>query len=100
MISEICEMKDPRYDTVKGLLEAGAIKKFSDIFEWIPKTTIRVDIATNGKRINKLTENPGGFQLIEIYQIAMLIGYDPKKLLTMAAEELDSLEKNSTKAKK
>ncbi len=85
-------MKDPRYDTVRGLLEAGAIKKFSDIFDWIPKTIVRVDIRTNSKRINKLAENPAGFTLNEIYEIASLIGFDHKKLLMMAAEEVDSIE--------
>lgn len=88
-------MIDPRYETVRGLLEAGAIKKFTDIFDWIPKTVVRQDINTNGKRINKLAENPSGFTLNEVYQISSLIGYDTKKLVNMALDEMHELEKNN-----
>jgi hypothetical protein len=28
-------MKDPRYQTIQGLLKAGAIKQFTDVFAWI-----------------------------------------------------------------
>jgi hypothetical protein len=80
-------MRDPRYDTVKALLQQGEIKTFSEIFDWIPKSVVRQDLSTSNKRITKLSLNPGGFKLQDIYQIAILIGYDPKKLLLLAAAE-------------
>lgn len=88
-------MKDARYDTVRDMLEVGAIRKFSDIFTWIPKTIIRKHIATSGQRMDKLKENPAWFTLHELYQIADLIGYDKKKLVNMALEEMDAIDKEN-----
>lgn len=97
-IHDLRQMKGRRYDNLRDMLQIGAIRKFSNIFTWVPKTIIRQHIGTSSERINKLTENPSDFKLREIYEIAKLIGYDPKKLLLMAAEEMDSTQKENPDA--
>lgn len=80
--------KDPRYDTIKGLLQAGAIVRFTDIFAWIPYTVVAKDLHTNNNRMKKMIANPEEFQMKDINTIAKLIGCDPKKLGLMAVAEV------------
>lgn len=79
--------KDPRYDTIKGLLQAGAITRFTDIFAWIPASVVAKDLHTNGARMKRMIKNPEEFQMRDINTIARLIGCDPKKLGLMAVIE-------------
>lgn len=79
--------RDPRYDTIKGLLQAGAITRFTDIFAWIPATVVAKDLHTNGTRMKRMIKNPEEFQVKDINAIAHLIGCNPKKLGLMAVIE-------------
>lgn len=85
-------MKDPRYDTIKGLLKAGELKKFTDIFTWIPYTIVARDFGTNNNRMKKMKADPSLWTLAEIYRLAELIGCDKKKLALMAVEEMEEME--------
>lgn len=85
-------MRDPRYNTIKGLLKAGAIKKFTDIFTWIPHTVVARDFGTMNTRMKKMTQDPSLWKLQEIYKLAELIGYDPKKLALMAVSEVEEMK--------
>lgn len=86
-------MKDPRYSTIQGLLKLGEIKKFTDIFKWIPYTVIATDFNTNHPRMKKMTTDPSLWALKEIYKLADLIEYNPKKLALMAVEEVELMMK-------
>ena len=85
-------MRDPRYDTIKGLLKEGKeIKKFTDIFNWIPFSIVANDLGTNRPRMKKMTIDPALWKLEEVYQLADLIGYDRKKLALMAVDQLEKM---------
>lgn len=84
-------MRDPRYDTIKGLLKAGAIKQFTDIFTWIPPTVVAKDFGTNNNRMKKMVTDPSLWQLAEIYQLAEWIGCDKKMLALMAVEQVERM---------
>lgn len=85
-------MKDPRYQTLKGLLNAGAIKQFTDIFTWIPPTVVAKDFGTNNARMKKMVADPSLWQLSELYQLAEWIEYDPKKLALMAVDQVEKMK--------
>lgn len=85
-------MKDPRYDTIRGLLKAGAIKQFTDIFTWIPHTVVAQDFGTNNNRMKKMKDDPSLWTLEEVYKLAELIGCDPKKLGLMAVEQVERMK--------
>lgn len=87
-------MKDPRYDTIKGLLKSGAIEQFTDIFKWIPHTVVAQDFGTNNNRMKKMKDDPALWQLAEIYQLAEWIGCDPKRLGLMAIEQVKRMKGN------
>lgn len=80
-------MNDPRYLTIHGLLKAGTITTFTQIFAWIPHTVLAKEFGTNNNRMKKMVADPSLWTLAEIYRLAELIGWDKKKLLMMAGEE-------------
>lgn len=82
-------MTDPRYSTIHGLLKAGAIQKFTDIFVWIPHTALAKEYRTNNARMKKMVADPALWKLSELYKLADLIGWDKKKLVLMAMEEVE-----------
>lgn len=86
-------MRDPRYDTIKKLLKAGGIKKFTDIFVWIPHTVVARDFGTMNTRMKKMTQDPALWKLAELYKLADLIGWDKKRLVLMAMEEVEATKK-------
>lgn len=85
-------MKDPRYNTLKGLLKAGAIKQFTDIFIWIPPTVVAKDFGTNNGRMKKMVADPSLWQLSEIYRLAEWIECDPKMLALMAVDQVERMK--------
>lgn len=89
-------MLDPRYNTIKGLLKAGAIKQFTDIFNWIPPTVVAKDFGTNNNRMKKMVADPSLWQLAEIYQLAEWIGCDKKMLALMAVEQVGRMREGES----
>lgn len=85
-------MKDPRYETIKGLMKAGAIKQFTDVFTWIPPTVVAKDFGTNNNRMKKMKDDPSLWQLAEIYQLAELIECDKKMLALMAVDQVERMK--------
>jgi hypothetical protein len=88
-------MRDPRYETIRGLLKEGEIKKFTEIFKWIPHTVVARDYGTNTSRMKKMVADPSLWTLEEVYKLADLISYDRKKLALMAVEEVEEMKKGS-----
>lgn len=84
-------MRDPRYDTIRGLLKEGAIEKFTDIFKWIPYTVVAGEYGANHVRMKKMVADPSLWTLEEIYHLADLIGYNKKKLALMAVDEVQKM---------
>ena len=67
--------KDHRYNVVKLILESGKmIKTFSDIFKFIPKSTVAKSMHMNNNRMQSLIDSPGDFTFNEIKEIADLFG--------------------------
>jgi hypothetical protein len=85
-------MKDPRYDTIKGLLKAGEIKEFTEIFKWIPYTVVAGDFGTNNNRMKKMKADSSLWTLEEVYHLAELIGCDKKMLALMAVEQVERMK--------
>ena len=80
-------MKDTRYIAVKALIETGRITTFADIFEYIPRKTVYIDLGINYTRFTKLIEHPGGLTITEIKTLSGLFeieviqapGWPPRK---------------------
>jgi hypothetical protein len=80
-------MIDHRYSVLKNLLEAGAIKKFTDIFDWIPHSVVAKDFRTSNARMKKMANDISLWRLEDVDRLAELIGYSKMKLASMAMKE-------------
>ena len=80
--------KDKRYNTVKKLIEVGALNSISEILEVIPKTVIGQDMGMHYATFNRLINNPGNFTLKNIVQIASLIGVEEMTMVDLIVKDV------------
>jgi len=85
-------MIDSRYNVIKDLLEAGAIKKFTDIFIWIPYTIVADDFKIGHNKMKNLKSDPSLWKLSEINKLADLIKCNCEALSKMANKEAQEKE--------
>jgi hypothetical protein len=75
--------KDPRFAVVGHFIQNGKIRSFDDIFLYIPKSTVRLEIKTNNDRFTRLINQPLQFKVIELSKIAKACGIETKQLLDL-----------------
>lgn len=80
-------MLDPRYSTIKVLIEAGHKKTIRDIFQFNPKTTVYKDLGINFNRFDRAIRDPSIFRLAELRQLAEMFNVDARKFIDMAYEQ-------------
>jgi hypothetical protein len=79
--------KDPRYDAIKLLIEAGRIQSIKDIFTFIPKTTVYKDLGINFNRFDRAITDPSIFRMQELITLAELFGVDALQFIYMAYKQ-------------
>lgn len=89
--------KDPRYKSVKSLIEAGGVKYLKDIFLYIPKKVVYVDMGINYVRFQRLINAPAKFTLEELHQMSELLEVDNKLIIELAWSQMMS---SGTKGKR
>lgn len=85
--------KDPRYDAVRVLFNAGSIKSIRDVFQFIPKTTVYKDLGINFNRFDRAIVDPSIFRMQELIELADLFGVDQIKFIYMAYEQAMTVKK-------
>jgi hypothetical protein len=81
--------KDPRYDALKILIEAGYVSNFKEIFDHLPKSILGSDLSINNNRITRLIAHPDQFSVKELSTIASLIGIEPMLIIKLVFAQLD-----------
>lgn len=76
--------KDPRYGTIKILIESGHITSIREIFTFIPKTTVYKDLGINYNRFDNAIIDPSIFKLQELIVLAHFFDVDARKFIDMA----------------
>ena len=89
--------RDDRYTIIKAMYDAGHVVLFNDIFKYIPKTVVAIDLGKKVDRFNKLMTRPDEFTLQELYMIASFCGLTERQMYELV--EADIL-KNRSKIKK
>jgi hypothetical protein len=79
--------KDPRYHSVKALIETGRINRFSEIFLYIPKSVLAYDLKINNARMSTLIVRTEQFSLEQLFKIAELIETDKRVVFELAYQE-------------
>lgn len=85
--------KDPRYKTVKILIEGGHVSELRQVFENIPKTTVSSDIGTNYKRFVRLIDEVGQLKVQDITTIAAVFDVDKRSIFNLVANQIDNDKK-------
>lgn len=85
--------KNPQYETVKVLIEAGHIKRFDQIFQTIKRTNMAVDLGMNYQTFIYRLKRPLAFSLEEVFAIAHLIGVDRRVIVELIITQLDNKKK-------
>lgn len=81
--------KDNRYIAVKSLIETGRIKKFSEIFEHIPKKVVYTDLGVNYSKFKRMIASPDLFTLRELAKLARLIEIEARAMFKMAFSQTE-----------
>ena len=68
--------RDPRYSVLLSMYEKGHIKSLFDIFKYVPKTRVGLDIGMRVDRLNKFLKKVETFTLKDIESIAVLSDLD------------------------
>jgi hypothetical protein len=84
---------DPRYGSIKVLIENGHINSIKDIFLYIPKTTVYKDLGINFNRFDRAIIDPSIFRLEELFVLAELFDVDAKKIIDMAYDQAPAVKK-------
>jgi hypothetical protein len=80
---------DPRYSTVQVMHEKGRIKSLFDIFTYIKKTRVGLDIGMRVNRLNKFLNKVETFTLADIEKIASLCGIDLNIMMDLWRKEYE-----------
>lgn len=68
--------RDPRYSVILSMYEKGNIKSIFDIFTYVPKTRVGMDIGMRVDRLNKYLKRVDTFTLEQIARLAFLCDLD------------------------
>ena len=79
--------RDPRYELVKPMVEAGKIEVFNDIFKYIPKTKVATDLGKKVDRFNELMNNVEDFNLKDLILIAKFCDLEEEKILDLILKQ-------------
>jgi hypothetical protein len=90
---------DPRYGTIKVLIDSGHIKSIKDIFIYIPKTTVYKDLGVNFNRFDRAIQDPSIFRMQELVVLAELFNVEAKRFIDMAYEQMLTVGKTKRKSK-
>jgi hypothetical protein len=80
------EVKDRRYKSVKSLIEAGQLKNFQDIYDFVPKSVIAAGLGINYYKSTKHYNNPGTWEVDEVIALSKLLDVDDTILYKLIAQ--------------
>lgn len=81
--------KDARYKAVKSLIEAGGVQKIKDLFLYIPRKTVYVDMGMNYTRFTRLINSPGKFTLQELHLMSQLFDVQHRAIIDLVLADMD-----------
>ena len=79
--------KDNRYIAVKSLIETGRIKKFSEIFDHIPRKVVYTDLGVNYSKFKRMIASPDLFSLRELANLARDFEIEARVMFKMALSQ-------------
>ena len=91
--------KDARYALIPVLLEDGKIERLSDIFKFVPKTTVARDMGIGLGAWDRYTEKLTTFTLSRLFGLADLCGLTERQILDLVMAEREHQKRGFNGAK-
>ena len=91
--------KDARYALIPVLLEDGKIERLSDIFKFVPKTTVAADLGIRLDTWDMYMEKLLPFSLKKLFRLAELCGITERDILNLVMEEREHRKRGFSGAK-
>jgi len=85
--------KDTRYDLIKVLVEDGKIECFTDIFKFVPKTTVARDIEMGSSTWNRSMNGLVNIPLQKFFAIARLCDITERQIMELIINEYEKRRK-------
>ena len=89
--------RDPRYKSIRSMVNDGAIRSLNEIFNHIPKSIVAADCGKKVTRLTYLMEHVGEFKMRELFKIGALCDLTASQTLDLVREQY--LKNNSDKLK-
>ncbi|HUR65483.1 MAG TPA: hypothetical protein VMZ03_03965 [Chitinophagaceae bacterium] len=81
-------VKDKRYKVVHEFIKSGEIKMISQVFEYIPVTTVALMLGTNWERLTKYINEPNLFRMGEMRTMAAYFEVDEKVMIELVHRQI------------
>lgn len=75
--------KANHYKTIKVLIDAGKIKTFRQIFDYISRRAVYVDLGVNYEKFERIFKHPDLLTLRELVTLSRLIGCELMQLIDL-----------------
>lgn len=79
--------KDKRYGLIQPMLDAGRIRLFQELFDYIPKTIVAKDLGINNVRFSRLMIEVDEFSLKDLLRLADFMEIEPMVLLKLVIDQ-------------
>lgn len=88
--------RDTRYDLIEPMVSQGKIVTFLDIFKYIKKTVVAIDLGKKVDRFTVMMHDPKKFSVGDVYRMADLFKISAKRVFELIDNQYEQKhEKNS-----
>ena len=79
--------RDTRYDLIEPMMSQGKIVAFLDIFKYIRKTVVAIDLGKKVDRFTVMMHDPKKFSVGDVYKMGVLFKISAKKVFELIDNE-------------
>ena len=79
--------RDTRYDLIEPMMSQGKIVSFTDVFKYIKKTVVAIDLGKKVDRFTVMMHDPKKFSVGDIYKMSDLFRISPGQVFELIANE-------------
>lgn len=79
--------RDTRYDLIEPMMSQGKIVSFTDVFKYIKKTVVAIDLGKKVDRFTVMMHDPKKFSVADIYKMSDLFRISPGQVFELIANE-------------
>lgn len=79
--------QDTRYDLIEPMMSQGRIVAFTDVFKYIKKTVVAIDLGKKVDRFTVMMHDPKKFSVSDVYRMGDLFKISAKKVFELIDNE-------------